>query len=33
MTGTVNRVLGVMILTVAFAAMGSAENTKKKARR
>src|SRR5437867_10472450 len=31
MTGTVNRVLGVMILTVAFAAMGSAENTKKKA--
>src|SRR5881396_2749954 len=31
MTGTVNRVLGVMILTVAFAAMGSAENPKKKA--
>ena len=31
MTGTVNRVLGVMTLAVAFAAMGSAENTKKKA--
>lgn len=31
MTGTVNRVLGVMILTVAIAALGFAENPKKKA--